>query len=102
MSNHIYTLKHEAAGEPFPFQLGDKTLTIPHISTVDQFELAEYYADDQKSDLAYLIGLFSLLMGKDVKELRALKPTRDDLLDLHTAYLAHCGTSEGESEPSSS
>ena len=75
---------------------------MPHINDVDQFALGEMYARDQASDLSYLIEFFTVVMGEEAaKELRGLKLKRGELLAIHTAYLAHAGTTAGESQASS-
>jgi hypothetical protein len=96
-----FVLAREANKTPFKTTIGDVTLSMPHIDDVDQFELGELYDADKKSDLAWLVGFFSLVMGEDVKALRDLKLKRTELLALYKAYLAHNGTDEGESSASS-
>lgn len=97
-----FVLAREAAKVPFETTVGDATLSMPHIDDVDQFALAELYdSADSRSDLAWLVAFFTVVMGEDVKALRDLKPKRPELLAIYKAYLAHNGTSEGESSASS-
>lgn len=101
MSTDPFVLKREADAEPFVTVIGDVTLTMPHVASLDQFGLAEFYAVDHESDLSFLVGFFTFVMGEDVKALRDLKLKRSELLAIYKAYLAHAGTSEGESPASS-
>lgn len=99
--NSLFVLRREAGGEPFEFKVGAKTLKVPHINSVDQFELAELFASDHTSDLAFVTDLFKLCLGDSFESLRALHLTRPELMALHQAYTAHCGTDTGESAASS-
>ena len=101
MGNDPFVLKREADSEPFTATIGDVTLTMPHINDLDQFEMGDMYARDHASDLSFLLDFFTVVMGDGVKELRDMKLKRPELLALYTAYLAHAGTSEGESQASS-
>jgi hypothetical protein len=96
----LFVLKREAGGEPFKFKVGAKTLTIPHIASVDQFELAAVWATEHETDLAFLTDFFRFLLGDDFETLRGLHLTRPELMNLHDAYNAHCGTKPGESAAS--
>lgn len=97
--NHIFTLKREAGGEPFPAQVGDDVVTFAHSSTLDQFALAELFADDQGA-LEFITNLFRLALSEeDYATLRKARLTRPELDALYEAYTAHCGT--GESPASS-
>jgi hypothetical protein len=97
----LFVLKREAGGEPFRFKVGSKTLSIPHVRSVDQFALAEIWATDHHSDLEFITDLFRFLMGENFDDLRSMHLTRPELTSLHEAYSAHCGTDEGESAASS-
>lgn len=98
-----FVLQREAAAEPFVASVGEHTLTMKHIVDVDQFSLAELFANSKPlSDLEFLTSLFRLTMDEDeFTRLRGLNLSRNDLNALFDAYKKHCGTDEGESPASS-
>ena len=99
-NNDLFTLKREAAAEPFKAQVGDAVLSFPHIGDVDQFALAEL-VNDAGSDLDYMTGMFRLLLSdEDMAALRAAKLTRNELVALFDAYKGFTGADEGESDAS--
>lgn len=96
----IYTLKREAAAEPFKAKVGDSVLTFPHVADVDQFDLAEV-VNGAGSDLDYMTSMFRLLLSAaDLETLRAAKLTRKELVALFDAYKEFMGADEGESDAS--
>lgn len=97
----LFVLKREAGGAPFEFKIGSKSLSIPHARNVDQFALAEVWAIEHKSDLAFITDLFRFLMGDKFDDLRSQHLTRPELIALYKAYSDHCGTDEGEFAASS-
>ena len=102
MSSTPFVLKREAVAEPFVAQVGDVTLTATHIGHVDQFELAEMFADDDITLAEMMVRVFRLAMDDENYEaLRGLKLSAKELRSLFTAYQNHAGLSEGESTASS-
>lgn len=99
--NDVFVLQREAAAEPFKAKVGNKTLSFAHIGDVDQFVLAELFADENISDLAFITAVFKLaLTDADFAALKAAKPSRAELSTLFDAYKGHSGTDEGESAAS--
>lgn len=99
--NDVFVLQRETAAAPFRARIGNKTLTFAHIGEVDQFALADLFADENISDLAFIRAVFQLaLSDADFEALKAAKPSRAELSTLFDAYKGHSGTDEGESAAS--
>jgi hypothetical protein len=97
----IYTLKREARREPFTFKVDKATFTLPHVSDVDQFALAELIYRDGDTDLSFIVDWFRFMLGDQIDKFTALGLSRPDMLNIYEAYTKFTGTDEGESEASS-
>jgi hypothetical protein len=96
----FFTLKREAAGEPFVVKIDGETLTIPHVKSLNQFDLAELM-ESATSDLQFTSQVFKIALGDDFAKLRALGLNEPELSALFEAYNKHCGVNAGESSASS-
>lgn len=82
----------EEAGEPFPFDFGGRTYTLPHVQDVDRKVLLSADQGEQ----AAMVELFRSGLGADYEEFDRQPMKLRSLDALFRAWLAHCGLEPGE------
>lgn len=96
----LFVLKREAAKQPFSFDVDGTTVSVPHMSDVDQFELADLI-ESKAGDLSFIVAFFrSVMEPEQFEALQTAKPSRPMINMLWDAYQKHCGLKEGESKAS--
>ncbi|MFI6496914.1 hypothetical protein [Nonomuraea typhae] len=82
----------EAVGDPFAFDFGGYTYTLPHVQDVDRKVLLG--AD--RGDVGMMNTLFELGLGDDYERFNAQPMKLRSLEALFKAWLKHCGLEPGE------
>ena len=103
MTDTFAVLKADFEDEPYRVEIpGKGKWEIPHVNTIDVFEMNDATRQAEGDLDATLAMLRLALPDKDFERLRKAKLNRPTLLALFDAWAKHCGMGDGPESSASS